>query len=195
MRAIATIFHSVTMLRARPSEAGRCAAAVMLAAALAVSADARAGTDGTTSVKGDALTQIAMDALSQGVSGPGAWEPRAALVGLGVAGLYFGASTAPSTRAQPRDAVRSAAARLALPMTGAALGSLLACHGPCDSHDAVFHPLIGAVAGALVAHVLDPGTRTARPTPASGAASPGVAWTPVVTHGAGSYSVGVIGRF
>jgi hypothetical protein len=195
MRAIATIFHSVTMLRPRPREAGRCVAAVMLAAALAVSADARAGTDGTTSVKGDALAQIAMDALSQGVSGSGAWEPRAALVGLGVAGLYLGASTAPSTRAQAKDAIRSTAARLALPMTGAALGSLVACHGPCDSHDAVFHPLIGAVAGALVAHVLDPDTRAACPTSTSGASSPGLSWTPAVTMGAGSYGVGVIGRF
>jgi hypothetical protein len=194
MRAIATS-HFKSVLRTGRRAAGGCVAAGMLAVLLTASTDARAGTDGTTWVPGDALTQIATDALSQGVMAPGAWEPRVALVGLAAAGIHLGASTGPITRSEPSDAVRSAAYRLALPIAGAALGSLAACNGLCDGQNPAAEPLIGAVAGALVAHVLDPDTSPGREPRASGADSAGVAWTPMVAIGPGSCSIGVTGRF
>jgi hypothetical protein len=195
MSAIAIWFHSLISPVPSARAARRCAMAATLAVALAASTDARAGTEGTTSVQSDALTQMALDALSQGVVAPGAWEPRAALIGLGVAGLYLGISNAPSARSRPRDAVRSAAYRLALPLGGAALGSLLACRRLCDGQAAAPEPLIGATAGALAAHVLDLGTSPGRGDRGAGAATPKIDWTPVVALAPGSYSLGIAGRF
>ena len=92
MRATAIIHHRVSTPRPAPRAAGRATAAVMLAAmlitTLTTSTDAHAGVDRTTSVEHDALAQVAMNALSQGLAGSGSWERRALLVGLGVAGLH-----------------------------------------------------------------------------------------------------------
>jgi hypothetical protein len=195
MSASAAWFHSMTLPAPRARVARRCGAAVMLAAALVASSDARAGAGDTGSVQGDALTQIALDALNQGVIGPGAWKPRAALIGLGVAGLYVGASTGPSAQRAPRDAVRSAAYRLALPVAGAVLGSLIACRSLCDGPVAAPDALIGSTAGALAAHLLDRDTNPGRGDRASGAAAPNLAWVPVIAVAPGSYSLGIVGRF
>lgn len=195
MRGIAIIYHSVRTSFPGTRAAGRGIAAAVLAAVLATSTSARAGIDGTTSVAGDALAQIAMDALSQGVAGPGSWEQRAMLVGLGVAGLHFGASTRPIARVQPKRAVAGASARLVLPMAGAALGSLVACHGVCGPQNPDPGPSLGAVAGTLVAHVLYPDTSPERRNRTSGDAARAVAWTPLVAIGPGSYIAGVLGRF
>jgi hypothetical protein len=190
MRAIAGICHSITSPGTRTAR--RYIAASMLAAALATSGDARA--EGITSVQGDALTQMATETLSQGVMVPFAWEQRVALVGLGVAGLYIGASTE-TARRSPSSAVRSAAYRLALPLAGAALGSLVACDSLCDGLTMTAEPLAGAMAGALVAHVLDRDTGSARRDRASGDLALALEWTPTVSVGLGSYSIGVMGRF
>jgi hypothetical protein len=165
---------------------------VMFAVALGASTDARAGTEGTTSVEGEALSQMSLDALSQGVAGAGAWKPRAALIGLGVAGLYLGTWSAPGGRSRPGDAVRSTAYRLALPVGGAALGSLLACGRMCDGQAAAPEPLIGATAGALAAHVLDTSAGHYRGV---GDGSPKIDWTFLVALAPGSYSFGIVGRF
>jgi hypothetical protein len=195
MRASAITLHPVRMLFPR-TRAARCGiTAATLTALLIASTDARAGIDDTISVEGEALAQIATDALSQGVAGPGPWEQRAMLVGLGVAGLYLGASTGPIARDQPGSAMGSAAYRFILPVAGAALGSFVACHGTCDSQDAASEPLLGAMAGALVAHVLAPNPSPERPDRLSRDAALAVQWTPVVSLAPGSYSVGIIGRF
>jgi hypothetical protein len=182
MRAIAIWLHWMISLRG-----GRWGAGVMLALALGTNTEARAGTEGMTSVEGEALAQMGLEALSQGVVAPGAWEGRAALIGLGVAGLYLGTSTAASA-GRPRGAVRKAAFRLGLPLAGAALGSAIACAGPCDGQA---EPMIGATAGALAAHVLDLETSATH----GGTASPKFDWTLVVALSPGSYSFGIVGRF
>lgn len=198
MRAIATILRSATMLQ-RTAALGRCGVVALLALALVASTHARAGAQGTTSATGDALAQMATDALSQGVMAPVAWEARAALVGLGLAGLHLGAANGPGPRQRPGNLVRAAAYRVALPMAGAALGSLAACNGSCDGQQAAAEPLIGMLAGALVAHVLDPdtrpGARAGREHRATSAGSPGRAWAPVVSVGPGSYTAGIMGSF
>lgn len=166
---------------------GVCAVVV---AALTLSGDARA--EGITPVQGDALAQLGTEMLSQGAMVPFGWEQRVALVGMGMAGLYLGTSPGTAGRGETASAVRSAAYRLALPLAGAALGNLVACDRLCDDQQGAADPLVGAMAGALVAHVLDRDTRAARR--AAGDAS-AVQWTPVVSVGLGSYSVGVMGRF
>jgi hypothetical protein len=191
MRAIAGILHSFTFPRSRPA---RRAIAALLVVAVVATRGARARAEGITPVQHDALAQMATETLSQGVMLPFAPEQRAALVGLGVAGLYLGTSHAPAVRATPRRALRSAGVRLALPLAGAALGSLIACDRMCDGQQVTAGPLIGALAGSLIAHVLDRDTRpghTALPAPAR----PAVEWTPTVSVAPGSYTVGVTGRF
>lgn len=173
---------------------GRCwTMGVMLAITLAASMNAHAGSDGISSVESEALSQMSLDALSQGVITPGAWKPRAALIGLGVAGLYLGGK-GPSPSSRPRDTARRAAYRLALPVAGAALGSLLACRKMCDEAVAP-EPLIGATAGALVAHVVDVDTNAGRAERTPAAASPEIDWTFMVALAPGSYSLGIVGRF
>lgn len=194
MRASAIISPPTRKLLSRTRAVACGIAAVMLAAVLATSPAARAETD-TTSVERDALARIASDALSQGATGPGPWKQRALLVGLGVAGLHLGASAGPIAREQPASVMVSAAYRLLLPVTGAALGSLVACHGACRDQDAASAPLLGAMAGALVADVLAPGSSPGRRNRPSDDTASRVAWTPVVSIAPGSYSVGFLGRF
>jgi len=194
MRAIAGICHSITSPGTRTARRYIAASilAAGLAAMLAASGDARA--EGITLVQSDALTQMATETLSQGVMVPFAWEQRIALVGLGVAGLYLGASTE-TARRSPSSAVRSAAYRLALPLAGAALGSLVACDSLCDGLKMTAEPLVGAMAGALVAHVLDRDAGSGRQDRTSGDVAARLEWTPAVSVGVGSYSIGVMGRF
>ena len=194
MRAIAGICHSITSPGTRT--AWRYIAAAILASILAASGHARA--EGITLVQSDAVTQMATETLSQGVMVPFAWEQRVALVGLGVAGLYLGASTETARRSPSsavHSAVRSATYRLALPLAGAALGSLVACDSLCDGLTMTAEPLVGAMAGALVAHVVDRDTGSRPQDRASGDVTPGLVWTPTVSVGVGSYSIGVMGRF
>lgn len=191
MRAIAGILHSITASRTRA--AVRCVAALALIAALAAGDHANA--EGITPVQGDALAQMATEMVSQGAMVPFAWEQRAALVGMSVVGLYLGGSTETAGRSESSGAVRSAAYRLALPLAGAALGSLVACDSLCDGQEMAADPLIGAMAGALVAHVLDRDTHAGHTGQAPGSTAPRVQWTPLVSVGPGSYSVGVMGRF
>lgn len=190
MRAIAGICHSITSPGTRTAR--RYIAASILASILAASGHARA--EGITLVQSDALTQMATETLSQGVMVPFAWEQRMALVGLGVAGLYLGASTE-TARRRPSSAVRSAAYRLALPLAGAALGSLVACDTLCDGLTTTAEPLVGAMAGALVSHVLDRDTGSRLQDRTSGDVAARLVWTPTVSVGVGSYSIGVMGRF
>jgi hypothetical protein len=195
MRSIAGICHSITPVGTRTARRLIAASmlAAVLAAVLAASGDARA--ERITLVQSDALTQMATETLSQGVMVPFAWEQRVAVVGLGVAGLYLGASTGAVGRSTPRSAVRSAAYRLALPLAGAALGSLVACDSLCDGLKMTAEPLVGAMAGALVAHVLDRDPGAGPEDRVSGDVAAGLVWTPAVSVGVGSYSVGVMGRF
>jgi hypothetical protein len=195
MRASAIMLHPVRMMLPRTPAARRGIAAVMLTALLITGPVARAEIDGTTSVEDEALAQTAMEALSQGAAGPGPWKQRAMLVGLGVAALHLGASTGPMSRDQPGSAAVGAAYRLLLPAAGAALGSLVACHGPCGSQGAAAEPLLGAITGALVAHVLAPGTGFGRQERLSGDSGPAVEWMPLFSLGPGNYCVSVIGRF
>lgn len=189
MRAIAGICHSITSPGTRTAR--RYIAASILASILAASGQARA--ERITLVQSDALTQMATETLSQGVMVPFAWEQRVALVGLGVAGLHLGASTE-TARRRP-SAVRSAAYRLALPLAGAALGSLVACDSLGDGLTTTAEPLVGAMAGALVSHVLDRDTGSRPQDRTSGDVAPRLVWTPTVSVGVGSYSIGVMGRF
>jgi hypothetical protein len=195
MRANVITWHFMRSLLPRTRAAGCGVAVALLTAFLITSTDARAGSDATISVEGEALAQIAVDALSQGVAGPGSWEQRAMLVGLGVVGLHLGASSGPIPRNQPRSIMGGATYRLVLPVAGAALGSLVSCHSACDSQDAASEPLLGAIAGALVAHVLAPDTSPERQDRLSRDAALAVQWTPVVSLAPGSYSVGITGRF
>lgn len=190
MRASAIMLRLMRNLRPR-TRAGCVIAAAMLSALLITSTDARAENAGTAAVEGDALAQMAMGALSQGVTARGSWEQRATLVGLGVAGLYLGASTRPIVRDRPGSALRRMAYRLVLPAVGAALGSLVACHGAVDDQDAAAAPVAGAMTGALLARVL---VTHARRQSSSGDGL-AVAWAPALSVGPGSYSVGVMGRF
>jgi hypothetical protein len=186
MKSIATILLAPTMSPPTRRSAARGLAAVALVTMLATSTGASANTD-TPGLESEALTQIATDALSQGMTGPGTWESRAALIALGTAGLYLGASTGPDTHRERRATHR--AQRLAWPAAGAALGKLIACKGGEAG------PLLGAMTGALIAHVLDPETRPGRRDRTPGDAAPGMTWTPMITMSPGSFSVGLTGRF
>jgi hypothetical protein len=188
MRAIADTLHSFTASKTRV--ALRCIAAVVLLTALAARNDAHASTDGPPPVQGDALAQMATEIVSQGAMVPFTWEQRVALVGMGVAGLHLGTSSGTSTHSDSGHALRSAAYRLALPLAGAALGSLVACDSLCDGQEITADPLVGAMAGALVAHALDRDT-----PPGHIGQRPRLQWTPMVSVGLGSYSIGVMGRF
>lgn len=190
MRAIAGIVPSIAFPRTRT--AACCMAAAMLVTALA-SGDARA--EGITPVQHDALTQLATETLSHGAMVPFAWEQRVALVGLGVAGLHLGASTETATRSTPGSTARSAAYRLALPLAGAALGSLIACDGLCDDQAAAAEPFVGAMAGALIAQVLDRDTGARHEDRSPGDITCSVVWTPTFSVGLGSYTIGITGRF
>lgn len=190
MRAIAGVLHSIAFPGTRV--AARCMAAAMLVATLA-RGDARA--EGITPVQNDALTQLATETLSYGAMVPFAWEQRVALVGLGMAGLHLGASTEMAGRRTPDSTLRSAAYRLALPLAGAALGSLVACNSLCDDQAAATEPLVGAMAGVLIAHVLDRNADAPRQDRSPGDITCSVVWTPMVSVGLGSYSIGVMGRF